>query len=218
MGGHGNGVASVKNGKLYFKKGIRLSVKKAAKLAFEPGVEWFLFHTRWASVGDISNSNCHPFQHGRIVAAMNGTEIGLKSLAKAMGGITDTEASIISIAAISAGKPPLEIAKSFKELDSVFVGLIKWENGYTPFASVGSPFGDLQVYEDGDAIIMASELPLKDQSKVMNALEGFYWAGGPVPKELLIKTERVNRRKKYPGSCCEYPEDFEYYYGYARRK
>lgn len=217
LGGHGNGVAYVKNGKLYFKKGIRLTVKRAAKLAFESGVEWFLFHTRWASVGDISNSNCHPFQHGRIVAAMNGTEIGLKSLTRAMGGITDTEASILSIAAVSAGLSPKEIAKRFNELDSVFIGFIKWENGYTPFASVGSPLGDLQVYQDDDAIIMASELPLKDQSKVMDALDGFYWAGGPVPEEFLIKADRVNRRKKHPGIYCEYPEDFEYYYGYTRR-
>lgn len=219
MGGHGNGVAYIKKERLYLKKGTKLTVRKAAKLAFESGVEWFIFHTRWASVGDISNSNCHPFQHGKIVAAMNGTEIGLKSLARAMGDITDTEASIISIASTSAGLHPKEIVRRFNELDSVFIGFIKWENGYTPFASVGSPMGDLQVYQDGDAIIMASELPLKDVTKVKDALEGFYWAGGPVPEENLIKVDRVSGRKKHPVSYCEYPEDFEqYYYGYARRR
>ncbi|ABO49393.1 glutamine amidotransferase, class-II [Desulforamulus reducens MI-1] len=218
MGGHGNGVAYIKNGKLYLRKGTRLTVKKVAELAFEQGIEWFIFHTRWASVGSVSNRNCHPFRHGRIVAAMNGTETGLKSLSRAMGGITDTEASVISIASISTGLPPEEVAKRFNELNSVFVGFVKEKNGYVPFASVGSLLGDLQVYVDDDAIIMASELPLKDQSKIMDALEGFYWAGGPMPEEFLIHTDMVSRRKKRSGIYYEYPEDYDYYYGLTKRK
>lgn len=218
MGGHGNGVAYIKDGGLYLRKGTDLTVKKAAKLASKQGVEWFIFHTRWASVGDISNENCHPFQCGRIVAAMNGTEIGLTALSNAMGGITDTEAVVISIAAISAGLSSEEITQRFSELDSVFVGFIKGKNGYTPFASVGSDMGDLQVYQDDDAIIMASELPLKDASKIKQALGGFHWAGGLLPSEFLVKPDKVKSKKKYTSAYCEYPEDFEYYYGYSHRK
>lgn len=214
FGGHGNGVAYIKKGRVYIKKGVRFSVSKATKLAFENGVEWFIFHTRWASVGDISSQNCHPFQYGHIVAAMNGTESGLKDISKAMGGITDTEASVISIAATSEQLPAIEIAKRFNELDSVFVGLIKEKQGYVPFASVGSARGDLQVYQDGEAIIIASELPLKDETQIMDALDGFYWAGGPIPERRMVSANVKNQRKRglgFEGPFDDFPEEYRYY-------
>ena len=124
-GGHGNGVAFIKNGKVHIRKSVSFTVSEAVKLAFNSGVEWFLFHTRFASVGDISKKNCHPFRYGRVVAAMNGTESGLRSLTEAMGNITDTEASIISISAVSGNISSEDIVKRINKLDSVFVGFIR---------------------------------------------------------------------------------------------
>ncbi|AEG58987.1 class II glutamine amidotransferase [Desulforamulus ruminis] len=213
MGGHGNGVAYVKKEKVYIRKGLKFPVSKASKLAFNSCAEWFIFHTRWASMGEVSNQNCHPFQYGRIVAAMNGTEFGLRSLSRAMGEITDTEALVISIAASSYHLPAIEIAKRFTELDSVFVGLIKQDKKYVPFASVGPALGDLQVYQDKGAIIMASELPFVDETKVMNAIDGFYWAGGPVPEDSLVKMGAKNRIKR-AKSINRFYHEIPNYYGY----
>ena len=48
-----------------------------------------MYHTRLASMGNISNKNCHPFRCEKSVLMMNGTERGIKAFIKE--NKTDTE-------------------------------------------------------------------------------------------------------------------------------
>ena len=58
LGGHGNGFALMKGGKIIrFEKGLNLDVRDIAKEVKKVDYDWFLFHTRLASVGDKTNEN-----------------------------------------------------------------------------------------------------------------------------------------------------------------
>ncbi|MCS7243108.1 hypothetical protein [Candidatus Caldatribacterium sp.] len=150
LGGHGNGIAMLKNNAVTIVKGTSLTTDEAARIIKDEEPEWFIFHTRLASCGKVADENCHPFHVGNIVAAMNGTEPWLRSIAEELG-ITDTEAFLLLIKEFK-----LDPFKMFKRSPSDWVGFIKVGGRWEPFISVGSLFC---FYRKGQTIFLASELP-----------------------------------------------------------
>ena len=97
LGGHGNGVCFIYNdGSYYIKKGVNLTNTEIAEevLMKIKHIKWIIYHTRLASVGNINDRNCHPFEDNGRVMAMNGTERDYKVINRFA---TDTENILLSI-------------------------------------------------------------------------------------------------------------------------
>ena len=160
FGGHGNGYALIRNRKVIeVKKGVKVTVESCAEALLTRSYDYAIFHTRIASIGDITDGNCHPFVRGDSVLAMNGTESWLKGLAS-LNGITDAE---VILDTIHRTKKPLDkiIDWFLEETTSVFVGAVD-----------GAPFvvnagGSLATY----AGIYASSFPKKIPAKILD--EGY---------------------------------------------
>ena len=150
LGGHGNGFSLLKNGKVIsLKKGVNLDVRDIANAFRKTDYDWALFHTRLASVGTISDKNCHPFRNGNIVLAMNGTEKSVDFLSNTLD-ITDTEAILDILCKYHLELPAL------KKLNSIFMGFY---NG-NPFV-VADNVLNIKVYRNKKALAFASDFPYK---------------------------------------------------------
>lgn len=194
-GGHGNGIAVLRKGRIYIRKGITFGTDDAARLLLKQPFDWAVFHTRIASAGSVNSRNCHPFRVGDLVLAMNGTESGFKPLAEALGDLTDTEA--VALVMNKFGLP----AEFLAELSSVFMG---FENKI-PFVACGSRFGDLQLVFNADtgAIIFASEFPSSPFPKVYELERPFFWKfEGKItlPAGAKLTDNEEKRRYYYYGS------------------
>lgn len=168
-GGDGNGIAVLRDGRFTIKKGVYFTPKEAAEELLRKEFTWAIFHTRLASAGSVRDSNCHPFRRGRYILAMNGTEHGFSAIADAMGGITDTEAILITLHRL---RLPVE---ALLGMSSVFIGF----DGYTPFVVRGS-WGSLQLQHNKDwgAVIFASEFPVTEGfEEVYDLPRPFLWKG-----------------------------------------
>lgn len=96
LGGHGNGYCIIyKDGSYKVDKGVKLNNYTIAEIILKNinNIKWIIYHTRLASVGNISDRNCHPFVNNGDVLAMNGTEINYKVIDK---NLTDTENILLS--------------------------------------------------------------------------------------------------------------------------
>lgn len=171
FGGHGNGVALLKNEKVIcFKKGVNLSVKEISNIIKKNNYDWCIFHTRLASVGSKSDKNCHPFMIGTEVMAMNGTERTEKLLTKAKD-ITDTEA-ILKV----KEKFGLEVP-ALKNLSSIFVGFSKGK----PYVVANNTHNIKLLYKkNNNSIVFASEFPDKFKDNIYAPKEEFVWNNGPI--------------------------------------
>lgn len=151
-GGQGNGYALVKDGRLTrLEKGVNLGVEAVAKVMETAEYDWILFHTREASTGSVSDANCHPFLvtgKAEIVAAVNGNEKSVMELARAAGGITDSEFILKLVAEMGM---PLKETLSIYE--SNFFGFY---NG-KPFVKKGNR--DMLAWKKGKGIVFASDFP-----------------------------------------------------------
>ena len=117
LGGHGNGICFIYNdGSYYINKGVGLTNKEIAEevLSKIKHLKWIIYHTRLASIGVISDRNCHPFENNGRVMAMNGTERNCTVVNK---NLTDTENILLS---------SKNILNDTKKYRSVFLG---YENG-----------------------------------------------------------------------------------------
>lgn len=117
LGGHGNGICFIYNDGSYFiRKGVKLTNEDIAEevLMKINHLKWIIYHTRLASIGVISDRNCHPFENNGRVMAMNGTEREYTVVNK---NLTDTENILIATK---------NITKGTREYGSVFLG---YENG-----------------------------------------------------------------------------------------
>ena len=117
LGGHGNGVGFIYNDGSYFvRKGVNLTNEDIAEEVLRKikHIKWIIYHTRLASVGSISNKNCHPFVDNGRIMAMNGTEY---NYAIVNDNLTDTENILLATE---------NITKGTRKYHSVFLG---YENG-----------------------------------------------------------------------------------------
>ena len=133
-GGHGNGLALLRKGKLiHMQKGVSFTVSEAAERLRKEAYDFAIFHTRIASVGAVEDALCHPYVAENDVMAMNGTLSDLKSVANAVSS-TDTEIAFRLV----QRKSLEETVKILKALPAVFVGIC---NG-KPY--VVRSYGDLE--------------------------------------------------------------------------
>lgn len=145
LGGHGNGICLIYNdGSYYINKGVGLTNKEIVNniMAEINNIKWVIYHTRLASVGSISDSNCHPFEDRGRVIAMNGTERNYIVVNKHR---TDTENILLSTNNITNGT---------RKYHSVFLG---YEDGRV-FANKN--YGSLECITIGNGgKIFASTFP-----------------------------------------------------------
>ena len=151
-GGQGNGYALLKEGRVTrLEKGVNLGVETVAQVMDRGDYDWVLFHTREASTGSVSDANCHPFRaYGKaeLVAGVNGNEKEVAALAKAAGGITDSEFIIRLVAEMG-----LPLRETLSIYESNFFGFY---NG-KPFIKKGNR--DMLTWRKGKGLVFASDFP-----------------------------------------------------------
>lgn len=188
LGGHGNGICLIYNdGSYCIKKGVKLTNKKIAEDVMEDinDVKWIIYHTRLASVGNINNNNCHPFEYDGKILAMNGTERNYSVIDKYL---TDTENILLTTE---------NITTNTRKYNSVFLG---FENGRV-FANKN--YGSLEYIpcENGGKIF-ASTFPIEYYMRDMVYEAPKYFVEGKKMMPL-----EVARRNKYYG--LDYDYDFD---------
>lgn len=147
LGGHGNGICFIYNdGTYHIDKGVNLTNNEIVRniLLDIDNIKWIIYHTRLASVGNISDMNCHPFEDRGKVLAMNGTE---RNYVVMNGNLTDTENILLS---------SNTILNDTKKYHSVFLG---YENGRV-FANKN--YGSLEYMNcENGGRIFASTFPIE---------------------------------------------------------
>lgn len=178
LGGHGNGICFIYNDGSYFiRKGVNLSNKEIAEevLMKIKHLKWIIYHTRLASVGKISDRNCHPFNNNGRVMAMNGTE---REYTVANKNLTDTENILMTTK---------NITKGTREYHSVFLG---YENGKV-FANKN--YGSLEYMPcDNGGRVFASTFPIECYVRDMIYEAPEYFVEG-----VKMKPLEVARRNRY---------------------
>lgn len=202
-GGHGNGYIAVKNKKIVsYSKGVKLDVKDIARQLRNIEYDWAIFHTRFASVGNKSDRNCHPFIKGINIMAMNGTEGSVSFLSDAKD-ITDTEA-ILDI----MNKYNLSIA-ALTNLNSIFVGFQKGE----PYMVANNTRNIMLLYnKENNGIIFASEFPRTLRKDIYEFKNCCIWNNEPINENLIEKYKPRETRSFY--DLYDY-YDFDEMYGQA---
>lgn len=185
-GGHGNGVAIIKNGIVVSSaKGVDVTNKEIVKLINEVGdYDWVMYHTRVTSKGKTCDEQCHPFinKKGTFALEMNGTETDYGKIGTLLG-TSDTDAIFRIYGALDID------VSTLKNLDSRFIGL---KNGKIFFTNPKqSGYYSQSLYKlktkDKNAIVVASEFPDKELPSVK--IKGqYYWEEGTTIK-LAVKKE-----------------------------
>lgn len=178
LGGHGNGFSLMKDGKIIkLEKGLHLDVRDIANEVKKVDYDWFLFHTRLASMGEKTDENCHPFRRGDFILAMNGTEPSASFISR-VKDITDTEAILDMADKYKLGLTAL------KNFSSIFMGFYKNK----PFV-VADNTRNIKVYKNNEkkAMIFASNFPISIIKNVYSVERCFTWNGEKLDKDLLSK-------------------------------
>ena len=174
-GGQGNGYALLEGGRVTrLDKGVKLAVEEVAGVMETAGYDWILFHTREASIGSISDANCHPFRasgKAEIVAGVNGNEKEVAALAKAAGGITDSEFIIRLVAEMG-----LPLRETLSIYESNFFGFY---NG-KPFVKKGNR--DMLAWKKGKGLVFASDFPF-GMTGLEKPGQDYFWMEGPTSPE-----------------------------------
>lgn len=154
LGGHGNGYLAIdKHGNVVNGlKGVQVFTTKISKemLACKEA-EWFVFHTRLASMGAKTTSNCHPFWNEDLTAFLcaNGTERTAEIYNNRVGNETDTE-TVFKLGI----KNGASLYNKVKTLTAVYIG--KQNNKLFAVRNLGA----LEKVEFPDGgIVLASSFP-----------------------------------------------------------
>lgn len=168
-GGHGNGFALVKDKQIIkYAKGQSLTNEEIYHTI--KGVknwDYVVYHTRIASIGDRSDSNCHPFIDSNNAIAMNGTAYEFNDVAEVMEK-TDTELIFKLVKDLA----PTKTTQALAVLGAIFVGFSKGK----PYAVKGR--GDLACYTKGCGSFHASSFPKDVPHKTLD--KGYIWLNGTV--------------------------------------
>lgn len=187
-GGHGNGYALIRNGKIFASnKGVKLT-NAAIYSAIQP-LEWdyLIWHTRIKSSGVAKNdASCHPFIRDNDCIAMNGTEWQLETIAQALN-IIDTQVVFKMLQGLTLKKT----VECLSQLDSVFIGTVDGR----PYAVNAG--GSLQRW--GKSTFHASTFPKNVQTAVATDTS-YVWADG---KQLSLKIKKPTTDMFY-GSSSSY--------------
>lgn len=165
-GGHGNGYALVKNGKIFASnKGVKLT-NSAIYAAIQP-LEWdyLIWHTRIKSSGLLKDDlSCHPFIRDNDCIAMNGTEYELEGMAQALG-IIDTQVIFRLLTGLNIKKT----VDCLSHLSSVFIGTV---DGIPYAVNAGG-----SLHRWGKTTFHASTFP-NDVKSVIKTTSSYMWLNG----------------------------------------
>lgn len=182
LGGHGNGICIIDNdNKFYIEKGVNLTNKTIINIIKDniDNLKWVIYHTRLASVGKISDANCHPFKLRNKVLCMNGTEFWAAQAIKTLNcSITDTEL-ILRLS-------DKNLYTCTQKCNSVFIGMDKNKI----FANRNN--GDLKYLDtNNNGKIFASDFPENIISSEQIYIAPKHWIDGK-----KINTEKLTPFKK----------------------
>lgn len=204
-GGHGNGYFLVKGGKcIKLEKGVNLTNRDIYNKVKHMSFDYFVYHTRIASVGNISDKNCHPFfnEDKSMVLCMNGTErSAISDLADGLD-ITDTE---YVMRMFDEMKLP---TKLIEELDSRYMFL---RDGKVHIKN--TQYGGLELikYKDVKGFIVASSFPFVEGVKTMNY--GLWTQGEPLlgrKKESTFQTFKTFQSSKQDTTKTVYKSSYTF--------
>lgn len=175
-GGHSQGYMLIKDNMIIKSdKGTKLSNKDIYIDTVNTDFDYFIYHTRIASVGDITDANAHPFINNdkTFGIIMNGTERGIISSLADDVGITDTEFVFRMFDKMNL---PTDMLTEF---DSRYIG---FRDGQVFIKN--TKFNSLEFinYKKG-GMVVASNFPFYDDVKTMN--EGMWFEG-----QTLIGTKK----------------------------
>lgn len=185
-GGHGNGYALVKNGKIFASnKGVALTNNAIYSAIQTLDWDYLIWHTRIKSSGLVKDdASCHPFIRDNDCIAMNGTEYELESMARALN-IIDTQVVFKLLTGLNIKKT----VNVLSQLTSVFVGTVD-----------GRPYvvnGCGTLHRWGKTTFHASTFSAGVKNDIITDA-GYIWLNG---QQLLTKTRKQT-----------YTNDY-YYYG-----
>lgn len=189
FGGHGNGCLIIyNNNKTKLIKGVKLDNQTITDTINNEinKINYVMYHTRLASKGTITDTNCHPFKFQNDYLMMNGTEYSINPFV--VKNETDTE-TILKL----TKKQKLLLFDVVKNFNSVFIG----RQNNKLFVTKGK--GDLHILKFYNALIFASEFPEE------------YYTNNQVyeaPKSWL-EGEKINVKKL---KVAESPKTFRYNY------
>lgn len=206
QGGDGNGILFVKDGKIIVDcKGLSLTNKAIVDALYYDGIlpDWFLYHTRIASKGTVSDSNCHPYtnEDKSFSLMMNGTDSSLGAFGKSRD-ITDTQVMFELLEASDRDVTCLT------ELSPRFMG---FKEGKV-FVTNPSGFSGLEYVKTEEGIlIIASSFPPNTDSKSLK--KNFVWFEG----DEVVEDIPVKSFNSYISSSA-YIDDFDRYYDYYNKR
>jgi predicted glutamine amidotransferase len=213
-GGHGNGYMVIKDKKIKnIDKGVKLTNHKIySKVSGKP-MDYFIYHTRVSSAGSVSNKNCHPFWNKKksFALCMNGTERSMADIGRNLDK-TDTE---IIFDMVNRSIIPL---KALGFLNANYMG---FRNGKV-FVVNNNRFNCLEVYQDGNAFVIASTFP-KDFPVDTKDMELTTWYEGediPIREPINFQSNFDNNSnfyyyeapipKGWKGVCTYKPETIDF--------
>lgn len=193
-GGHGNGYALLKAGKLAGSgKGLKLDSKTIADILLSSSYEYAVYHTRVVSVGSLSDEQCHPFisESTNSALAMNGTIGHLRDIASILNQ-SDTQVISFLTSNMSIG----DCITTLQQLRAVFVG---FQQGI-PYVVKTS--GDLEQY--GSSYLYASSFPLEVYEEARKLHNGFTLAGHKVLSAGKPETKKTYTFTSYGSASYSY--------------
>jgi predicted glutamine amidotransferase len=199
LGGHGNGYCMIFNdGKTRINKGTQLTNEEitADILKNYKGIKWIIYHTRYASIGNINDKNCHPFEDHNSIIAMNGTEPEVRKWIK--NNTTDTE-TILKM----CNKFEVDIKEGTKKFNSVFLGY----NSNTNQVFANRNNGSLELYNNNNTIIFSSEFLPKQYNNNNIYIAPKIWEEG---QKINIKNLKPIANKKQKQKYNDY-DNYNYY-------
>lgn len=169
LGGNGNGLVLIENKRIiYNKKGLFYSINEISNKLLNTNYEYCLFHTRLASIGEVSDKNCHPFIFKNNCIAMNGTmpeyiEYTIKN------NITDTEYFFNKIKTIKSVHKVINI---LQKKTPTFIGSV---NGIPYIVKNINSVKQWKLNKD-DILFASSFTNNEDVGEVEDILDSnFYW-------------------------------------------
>lgn len=201
-GGHGNGILFIKDGEIeLFAKGTELTNQDIVDMLYcDRGYfpDWFMYHTRVASVSSVKDSNCHPYvnKDKSFALMMNGTDRSFGAIGE-LEDKTDTEIIFNIFNTMN-----YDVA-ALKNLSPRFMGFKNNKVFVTNPSSMGLKYQNI----DG-AICIASEFPLKYKD-VKSLKNNYYWEEGQELKEEPVRVVR-----SYANVNSFYGYDNYGYYGF----
>ncbi|MGB0798774.1 MAG: glutamine--fructose-6-phosphate transaminase (isomerizing), partial [Planktomarina sp.] len=165
------GIATINDGDLDRRRALGKLVNLSDLLVHEPlAGKSGIGHTRWATHGEPSVTNCHPHSAGRVAVVHNGIVENYKELRadlaeKGIAHHTETDTETVALLAnhyLDQGLPPRDAAEqTVARLDGAFAlaFLFYGEQDLMIVARKGSPLaighGEGEMYVGSDAIALA---------------------------------------------------------------